>query len=484
MPTSALAWVMLATESLEPTTKMLKGLSRKTVLFLVLSIIMKFNHKIAAAFAITLLSIFMTSCSGVIGYGVLLWNDNEHKISDGTVVPVYLKSNISKVYVIGLPDSKEKVEVPLWQLSVPEKKSKAIKRAAKYEEYKNTYAKSAIDGLPIRADKVNTSKQVYRLRKNETVKTLYKGNGVAPQNGGVPLEGEWLHVLTSNGTEGWCFSYNLRLFEMRAEEVVAQTVTVAESSEEEVDTLIGDVLNTTWYPDFYGSMISKKQIDLEYFNSSYKFNTGYSSGKISIVLPDLELEFPFSGVTKTEDKEYDFNDSPLHLVVRNSRSIVIKYADEKGMPRSYNFVSISGKSIEQIISEELERRQNEYKAISSSGPDFKSGNYGKISFNDGNQFAWSGFNKLVPSVIPSGAKGNGEIEIKYFVPAELKSSWDGIMTFNFEGADKEVNFLYKKEGNGIRLTAGSVSKRYEAKSGRNISTVSLPSNSLVLFFQK
>ncbi|MBQ0039107.1 MAG: SH3 domain-containing protein [Treponema sp.] len=426
----------------------------------------------------------MTSCSGIIGYSVLLWNDNEHKLSDGTVVPVYLKSNISKVYVIGLPDSKEKIELPLWQLSSPEKKSKAIKRSEKYAEYHNMYAKSAIDGLPIRADKVNTSKQVYRLRKNETVKTLYKGKGVAPQNGGVPLEGEWLHVLTSNGTEGWCFSYNLRLYEMKAEVVAEQNSVVAENVEEEVDTLIEEVLGTTWYPEFYGSMISKKQIDLEYFNSTYKFNTGYSNGTISIVLPEYELSFPFNGTTKTDDREYEFNDAPLQLTVRSKKSIVVKYTDERGMPRSFNFTSLGDRSIEQIIKDEEERRDNEYKAISVSGPDFKSGNYGMISFNDGKQFSWSGFNKLVPSVIPSGAKGFGDIEIKYFIPAELKASWDGVLTFEFEGTEKEVNFLYKKEDNGIRLTVGNITHRYEASSGRNISSVTLPSNSVVMFFQK
>ena len=97
---------------------------------------------------------------------------------------------------------------------------------------------------------------------------------------------------------------------------------------------------------------------------------------------------------------------------------------------------------------------------------------------------WSGFNKLVPSVIPAGAKGNGEVELKYFVPAELKSSWDGILTFRFDGTEKEVNFFYKKEDNGIRFTPGNVSKRYDAKTGRNISSVSLPQNSMVLFFQR
>ena len=97
---------------------------------------MKFNLNFSGIFFALILSILLSSCSGIIGYGVLLWNDNEHKISDGTVVPVYLKSNISKVYVIALPDTKEKVEVPLWQLSAPEKKSRANKLAAKYAEYK------------------------------------------------------------------------------------------------------------------------------------------------------------------------------------------------------------------------------------------------------------------------------------------------------------------------------------------------------------
>ena len=90
----------------------------------------------------------------------------------------------------------------------------------------------------------------------------------------------------------------------------------------------------------------------------------------------------------------------------------------------------------------------------------------------------------MPSVIPAKAKGRGFVEIKYFVPSELKSAWDGVLTFVFEGSNKEINFFYKKEENGIRLTAGNVLKRFDSKTGREISTVSLPSNSIVMFFQK
>ena len=52
------------------------------------------------------------------GYSVLLWNIPEKGLQDGDVVPVYIRSNISHVYVIGT--SEGKFEVPLWQLTEPE----------------------------------------------------------------------------------------------------------------------------------------------------------------------------------------------------------------------------------------------------------------------------------------------------------------------------------------------------------------------------
>ena len=148
------------------------------------------------------------------GYSVLLWNIPEKGLQDGDVVPVYIRSNISHVYVIGT--SEGKFEVPLWQLTEPVSKSKVNKLKNRYADYSHKYATVALDGLPMRAEAVNTAKQVYRLRKNETVKLLYKVKGQAPMTGGKPLEGEWLKILTSDGTSGCCFSYNLRPFETDA----------------------------------------------------------------------------------------------------------------------------------------------------------------------------------------------------------------------------------------------------------------------------
>ena len=138
------------------------------------------------------------------GYSVVLWTIPEQQIKSGDIVPVYIKSNISHVYVIGTPAG-EKIEVALWQLTEPVKKGKVKNIAARYAENAATYASVKLDGLPCRAEPVNTAKQVYRLRKGEVIKILYKGNGQAPMAGKNALEGDWYRILTDDGTMGWCF---------------------------------------------------------------------------------------------------------------------------------------------------------------------------------------------------------------------------------------------------------------------------------------
>ena len=166
---------------------------------------------------LVLFSFILTSCSDkIIGYSVVLWNIPEHNLQAGNVLPVYIKSNISHVYIVGLENG-EKLEIPLWQMTEPVKKNKINNVAKKYQEYSHTYASVKTDGLPCRAEAVNTSKQVYRLRKGEVIKILYQGNGQAPMTGGKPLEGNWYKILTDSGTQGWCFSYNLKLYQVDEE---------------------------------------------------------------------------------------------------------------------------------------------------------------------------------------------------------------------------------------------------------------------------
>lgn len=415
-----------------------------------------------------------SSCSKIMGYSVLLWNLPENKLQDGDIVPVYIRSNISHVYVIGTESGK--LEVPLWQLTEPVSKSKARKLQAKYADFAHHYASVAMDGLPMRAEAVNTAKQVYRLRKNEIVKILYPVKGQPPMTGGKPLEGEWFRVITTDGTVGCCFSYNLRPFETDID-----GNRIGGDVQEEVENPNADFdakLLLTWYPDSYKAMIDSGRIDVESLVPSYNLHLDEETQKLSFRMPKVDRTWDYAGAEETGTNIYQLKDIPMIITVRYGGYIVVRYTDESGKPKDFNLVTIDG-NLDEIVASEKERRENEFEQIYMYGPEFKSGSYGTLSFAEDHSFSWTNNRLLVSSgVITSGAKGNGFVECKYFLSRALQASYDGVLTFHFNGQTEEVNFLYKIEENGLRLEDAN-------GSDINNSTISERGISpLVMFFSK
>jgi len=406
----------------------------------------------------------LSSCSGVMGYGVLLWSLPEKNLSDGDIVPVYILSNINNVYVIGIPGTDEKMEIPLWQITSPVSKKRAIEKQSFYADYQHTYAKVLHDGLPMRAEPVNTSKQEYRLRNGEIIKVLYKGEGQLPMTGGKPIPGDWLRVMASDGTIGWCFSYSLKLFDEREQTVAVKEVTKTN------DALLEKVLAKRWWPETYGPLIASNRINLEIIKTEYGFDTGSVSGQIRLAMPDPQINVvaPFSGVTNVNANVYKFTNAPFTMTIRSENVIVIQYMDEKGMPTSYTLISLS-ENVDSVIQEEKERRLSVYDTIVAFGPEFKSTNYGTLNFLSENKFTWNGYSKLITSkIIPAGTNGQGKAEVKYF----------RILSFSFQNSNKEVNFLYKIESNGLRLESF---EPYRLKDGV---VSSRDTNPLVMFFSR
>lgn len=413
------------------------------------------------------------------GYGVLLWNVPEHGLEGGDIVPVYIKSNISNVYVIGLgtgkSEKKEKIEVPLWQLTEPESKSRAAKTARRYDEFKHTYATVVLDGLPMRAEPVNTARQVYRLRKDESIKVLYKGSGQAVMAGAnSALEGDWYRVLTSDGTQGWCFSYNLRFYEMdkNGQRLGGEEVVESDGLSEEVE----QILSAVWYPDSYKSMIDSGRIDVEKLNPSYMFHLDLDSKILYFNMPKIYKSWEYTGFTKFSGNEYKLNDIPIVLTVRRSDFVVVRYTGESGKPEDFNLVTIE-QDLNELVQNERTRRDAEYKKIFDFGPNFRSSSYGNLEFREDKSFSWTNNRLLAPSIIPS-VRNRGTAEIKYFLSRSLSANYNGIITFSFDGIDKEVNFLYRIEENGLR---------FEDASGATIKNNIVTERSLsplVIFFSK
>jgi hypothetical protein len=395
-----------------------------------------------------LLSFLLVSCSDkIMGYSVVLWTIPEHQIESGQVVPVYIKSNISHVYVIGT-ESGEKIEVPLWQLTDPVKKGKVSGVAQKYAEFANSYASVKLNGLPSRAEPVNTAKQVYRLRKGEIVKILYKGEGTAPMTGGKPLPGEWFKILMNDGTQGWCFSYNLALFQMdkNGEQIGGEVV----ETSEEVDTRFDELIKNSWYPDYYSTLISSGNIDLSRLSANYKFVIDLENEKVSLNMNKIHESWKYEGYTKTNDNEFTLTNVPIIVFYKRADYIVIRYTDKSGKPLDINLVALE-ENISEVIAAEKERRNNVYAKLVNLAPKLSSPNYGTLILNEDGTFKWTKYKLLVPSVIPAGVKNAGTATIKYTLSKSLKSNYDGVITLNFDGADTEVNFLYKIEESGLRL---------------------------------
>ena len=420
-------------------------------------------------------SIIFTSCSDkIMGYSVVLWNIPEQDIKSGDILPVYIKSNISHVYVVQKPDG-EKIEIPLWQLTEPVKKSKVSSVLKKYEPTALTYASVKTDGLPCRAEAVNTSKQVYRLRKGEVIKILYKGTGQIPMTGGVPLEGDWYKILTEDGTSGWCFSYNLKLYETDGKDDGKNTV--QETVKEEVDNAFNIIKSRIWYPDSFRTMINSGNIDLSVIHPSYNFFIDEGANKVSFNTNKIHENWEYQGYSKTGDNEYVLKNIPVKLIYKRANYIVLRYTDSSGKPQDFDYVTLD-QNINDVVNAEKTRRTAAYEKIVQSGPSFKSSSYGTISFDSDGTFKWTNYRLLVPSIIEASAKNAGTASVKYSVAKSLSSNYDGVITLKFDGMNSEVHFLYKIDDSGIRLedTASATFK--------GIQITERSSSPVIMYFKK
>lgn len=125
-----------------------------------------------------------TSCERKLGWGVLLWANTNLEIPAGTVLPVYVRSNIEKKWIAGVPkeyrtgELGDKFEIPLTQLELSGSRGEAKKRAAELAGYAEIYAETMQDGLPIRSSADNSAGRVYRLRLGEIIKIIARAEGI------------------------------------------------------------------------------------------------------------------------------------------------------------------------------------------------------------------------------------------------------------------------------------------------------------------
>jgi hypothetical protein len=403
-------------------------------------------------------SLLLSSCTRLLGWGVLLWSTDNPFIPSGTVLPVYIRSNIDQVWVVGIPEEyrtaergTNKFELPLWQIEFSGRKKAAQERAAAFSEYAHTYAETDQDGLPIRDDPDNSARRVYRLKMGQIIKILSKARGnPAISASGDPLPGDWYRVLTEDGTIGYCFSYRLRLFE-HTQGPLALIPANAGNAEEDPDLEI--VLSKTWYPESYGTMVNNRRIDLEDLSRKWQFSPGQDTGIAHIYLPTLDKTFPYTGIRSAGSRTWRFEGAALQMSLRSDTTLAVQYTENGGAQRTALFVSLP-MDIGDLILQETDRRQALFQNLYTQGPEFNSTNYGTLSFTEDGGFGWSGYNLLVPQIIPSSVLGSGTVMMDLFLAPALQDRYDGAFSLRFNvagGGNARVIFIYTLDVQGLRI---------------------------------
>ncbi|MDR0403833.1 MAG: SH3 domain-containing protein [Treponema sp.] len=434
----------------------------------------------AVVFALFPVLVF-SACSKTIGWGVLLWHVEEPAIPPGTVLPVYVRSNIEQLWIAGVPEAyrsvekEEMVEIPLAHLELLKNKDAAEKRALEFQEYAYTYAETLQDGLPMRDQPENNSRRVYRLKLGEIIKVLRRSEGVsAISTTGAPLPGDWLLVLAENGTTGYCFSYRLNLFEREAGPPVEETRVIDTAADAAWDI----VLSRNWYPESYGNMIASGKIDVEELSRGWGFDSGADSGTARILLPNVDLRFPYTRIKKEADRSWSFEGSGLQVSLRSESSLLVQYEDQGGQKRSAVFVTLS-ETAENIVRKENERRQALFQTIYVNGPSFFSVNFGTITFTPERRFNWPGAANLPQGMLDEAALHSGVVDMGRYLDKALESSYDGAFALVFDavsGAKDELTFLYSIVPQGLR---------FEYVPAANLSGVTVTrsdTHSLVMYF--
>jgi len=393
------------------------------------------------------------------GYGVLFWSSEDPSVPSGTVLRVYIRSNINRVWVVGTPrefrapDSRiNRFEVPLSHLELVGSRRRAVERAEFFAPYALLYAETLQDRLPIRESPDNTSRLVYRLREGEIVKILRPVTGQLVVGAtGDPLPGQWFRVLTADGTAGYCFSYRLRIFEH-----TGGSLAMLQHEQQQLemdDPDLDRVLARVWSPEIYGSMFNNRRINLEEFSQRWHFDPGQDTGTARIRIRELDLTFPFTQIRSIGTQSWQFEGTTLQMNLRSENTLAVQFTEQGGMLRTLVFVALPS-HIDDIIHQETSRREALFRNIYQHGPVFTSNNFGTLTFQEDGRFTWTGNMLLVPQVIPASAIGSGSANMSLFLNAAMNQHYTGAFTMSFDGvggARFPVNFMYVLDSQGMRI---------------------------------
>ena len=401
----------------------------------------------AIRFLIVILAVTatLTGCGRRLGYGVLLWSEDEDEIASGSLVSVVSESDLQDIYVIRPEANSDEsgsgqMTVARWRVRFFETEEDAVSAADAYQELATVYARSGRNALPMRNDpELKTGNIAYRLREGEVVKLIGREDEETDLSG---LVSYWYLALTETGIEAYVFGYELSLFDPQNPDAE-----FAESGT--VDPLLQLLLDNVWRPIYFVDMIVNGAYDLGLFHEEYGLFPNPEERSLELVMPYHSTAFNYDAIVNVGPRKYLAEGTSLQLTFNRGDELSLQYL-LGGRQYILAMQRVAG-DIQDYIDAELERRSDTYQRLLDRGPAFSSGNYGRITLLEDQQFIWSGYERLVPAAIPSGLGTGGRVVLDLYLGPQLVDQYDGAVSFRFDGNPDPVSFAYALVPDGIRM---------------------------------
>lgn len=431
--------------------------------------------------AALLVTAVLTGCSRRLGWGVVLWHFDgaedrteipglengerapgaeaetgeavpgsggeriEDRVSAGTVVPVLIKSNINQTYVVENPATRKKAEVPLWKIELFRGRKDAEIRAKAFEPYARLYGIALRDGLVLREEPRNTADQVYRIRRDQTIKLLERTEGEVVTTGGKPLPGDWYLAMGNDGTRGYIFSNQLRIYD--ESEGPAPTTT---ESGPDIGAELDPLFTRTWRPAYFQAMIDRNRVDLELFGPQFGVFTDAVRRQIRIEYPGASRFFNYSSIAAQPDGSFRFEGLPLTIRFPDGDTLEVTIESDYG--EGTHVFSAFDQDVREIVRQEELRRANLLARMVADGERFVSDEWGALTVSRSGRFTWAAYDRLIPEAIPEYSGDAGAIVLGLFPGPLLAGDWDGGLSLFFDGGTKpRVDFMYRSTPGGLDL---------------------------------
>ncbi len=419
------------------------------------------RRTIRQKFTVVLLVALLSACGfGGEGYGVVLWSDYSETLPNGTIARVEERSQINATVTLRVPDSRDTVVFDEWRVRVFEEEEEAAAYADRMASVEEDFAFAGRNALPVRQSSDRTSRIVYRLRDNERMRILSRGDEPSDEAGFVDY---WYEVLTEEGVSGWVFGYYL-------------TIPSDVPQEVDEDPKLSTILSTVWRPSYFPEMIQSGRYDLRRFRPEYGLFPVPEENRFDLRLIGTSATFEYEEIANAAFNEYVARGTSLQITYRNERTISIQYS-VGGEGNSIAMERVDA-DIPELIQQELGRRDALRDQLVERGPVLRSTTYGTITLRPDGTLRWTGFDPLVPRTIPRNTTGEGRLTFDLYVSDRFSDRYDGAATLSLEnpGGRVEIPLLYVYTSTGIRLLP------VESQDVRRNLVINEPSSPLVLFF--